>query len=72
MNDHAEQIRKIMGLRAPTQQIVYIQDGRRVVFDYEKLELMLEDGVNRVFSRIFWRMIPILDILNQVSEICSM
>ena len=54
-----------MGLNPPACQLIYKQDGRQDVFDYETLKAMLEAGQLMAFSMAWRRMIPIDDIFNQ-------
>ena len=54
-----------MGLNPPACQLIYKQDGRQDVFDYEMLKAMLEAGQPMAFSMAWRRMIPIDDIFNQ-------
>ena len=54
-----------MGLNPPACQLIYKQDGRQDVFDYETLKAMLEAGQPMAFSMAWRRMIPIDDIFNQ-------
>lgn len=62
---NVDRIVKKMGLKPPTNQLVYKLDGKRDVFDYENLKLRLEVGQTQELSTAHRRMIPIKDILNQ-------
>lgn len=62
---HVDRIVLQMGLKTPSSQLVYKQDGTRESFDYEQLRLMLEVGQSRTFSMNLRKMIAIDDILNQ-------
>ena len=54
-----------MGLKAPTNQLIYKLDGKRDIFDYEKLKLLLEVGQTHELSISHKKMIPIVSILSQ-------
>ena len=54
-----------MKLLRRKQEIVYKQDGKRDVFDYDTLRLKCAIGEQEVFSRVFRKKISIDEILNQ-------
>lgn len=54
-----------MGLKAPSNQLIYKLDGKQDVFDLDVLKAMQEAGQTQTFSMTWKRMIPIVDILNQ-------
>ena len=62
---NVDRIVQKMGLKAPSNQLIYKLDGKQDVFDFETLKAMQEAGQTQAFSMTWRRMIPIVDILNQ-------
>ena len=62
---NVDRIVEKMGLKAPTNRLIYKLDGTQDVFDLEILKAMQETGQTQAFSMTWRRMIPIVDILNQ-------
>ena len=62
---NADRIWQKMGLKAPSNQLIYKLDGKQDVFDLDVLKAMQEAGQTQTFSMTWKRMIPIMDILNQ-------
>ena len=62
---NVDRIVKTMGIKAPSNQLIYKLDGRRDCFDLEMLKAMQEAGQTMVFSMIWRKMLSIDDILNQ-------
>lgn len=58
-----ERICREMSIEFPTNWIVYKSDEKREAFQYEELMTKMDAGYFAVYSRVFRRMIPILDIL---------
>ena len=62
---NVDRIVEKMGLKAPSNRLIYKLDGEQDVFDLETLKAMQETGQTQAFSMTWRRMIPIVDILNQ-------
>ena len=62
---HVDRIVDKMGLKKPECGLVYKLEGKREFFAYEELGIMLAHGRTHTYSRLWGRMLPIADILDQ-------
>jgi hypothetical protein len=62
---NVDRIVENMGLKPPSNVLIYKLDGKRDSFDFDMLKAMQGMGQPQAFSRTWRKMIPITDILNQ-------
>lgn len=62
-----DRIWRELGLNKPACYVVYKLEGQQEVFDYDMLKAMQGIKQSHAFSRVWNKMLPIMDILNQAA-----
>lgn len=61
-------ITKQMGLITTRNEVIYKADGNVEAFDYDMLNMMLDEGLTTTYSRKFRKRISIIDVLGQTDR----